>query len=314
MQRSLTKAVEVTVIWIIAALLLFLFFSPRFLALNLFKIDPSFLLVPSLSMVLLLFSSSVASVAIEKSPHRKIANKWLRILAFSVFVFLVSKNVVDDASAVLPQGVALVFYLSLSSGGGLIWLSLGSLFTLLKNNPSPVISSASWWISQGLTRNFALGFLVTAYLSSIRRPLIELSPYVAIAEWVATALVVAIIYLNTKMVTEESNLDLEGVDWRKHTQEVERKIGDDFEHLTFVQEQFVNQGTKESLLIYLTLLLHDLGEDEQQIMRTLAPLLDYRDKRPSILALPLVRKSFKRKNNQAKKKILEDLMTKIVGR
>ncbi|MDH5389976.1 MAG: hypothetical protein OEX10_02340 [Candidatus Bathyarchaeota archaeon] len=155
---------------------------------------------------------------------------------------------------------------------------------------------------------------MTAYLSFVRRPLIELSPYVAIAEWVTTALAVAVIYLNVKMVTEESYLDLEGVDWRKHMQEVERKIGDDFEHLTFVQEQFVNQGIKELLLVYLTLLLRDLGEDEQQIIRTLAPLLDYRDKRPSILALPLVRESFKRKNNEAKKKILEDLMTKIVGR
>jgi len=314
MQRSLTRVVEVTIIWVVAAFLLFLFLSPRFPALNLFKFDPSFLLVPSLSMVFILFSSSVASVAIEKSSHRKIATKWLRILAFSVFVFLVSKNVIDDASAILPQGYALVFYLSFSSGGGLIGLSLGSLFALLKNNRSPIISSASWWISQGLTRNFVLGFFVTAYLSFVRRPLIELSPYVAIAEWVTTALAVAVIYLNVKMVTEESYLDLEGVDWRKHMQEVERKIGDDFEHLTFVQEQFVNQGIKELLLVYLTLLLRDLGEDEQQIIRTLAPLLDYRDKRPSILALPLVRESFKRKNNEAKKKILEDLMTKIVGR
>ena len=311
MQGRLIKGVKVTIMWAVVAFLLFLFLSPRFLALNLFKLDPSFLLVPSLLTVAILFSSNVASVAIEQSSQRKIATKWLRILALSVFVFLISRNAIDNALAILPQSYVLLFYVSFSFAGGLLGLSLGSLFVLLEDTRYPRISSASKWISEGLTRNFILGFFLTTYLSFVRRPLIELNPYVAIAEWVTTALAIAVIYINVKMVFEEFYQDLENTEWRKHIQEVERETGDDFKHLTFVQEQFVNQGIKEPLLVYLTLLLRDLGKNEQQIMRITAPLLYHRDKKPSIFALPLVKESFKRNNKEARKKILEDLMAEI---
>ena len=300
--------------WGVAAFLLFLFLSPKLLALNLFKLDPSFLLIPSLSMVVILFSSNVASIVIEQSSQRKTATKWLRVLAPSVFVFLLSKNAVDNALAILPQGYVLLFYVSFSFAGGLLGFSLGSLFGLLEDTRDPRISSASKWISEGLIRNFILGFFLTAYFSFVRPPIMRaLSPYAAIAEWVAATLAVAVIYINVKMVFEELYLDLENTEWMKHIQEVERETGADFKHLTLVQEQFVNQGIKEPLLVYLTLHLRDLGETEQQIIRTAAPLLWYRDKKPSIFALPSVKESFKRKNKEARKKILEDLIAEIEG-
>ncbi len=250
-----------------------MFLSPTFLALNFFNLDPSFLLVPLLSLIVILFSSNVASIAIERSSRKKVATKRLRILALSVFFFLISKNTIDNASIILPQGYATLFYLSFSFAGGLLGLSLGSLFGLLEDTRDPRISSASKWISEGLTRNFVFGFFLTAYISFVRYPLIELNPYVAIAEWVAVALAVAVVYINVKMVFEEYDPDLENTGWRKHIQEVERETGDDFKHLTFVQEQFVNQGVKEPLLIYLTLLLRDLGKNEKQIMTDYSPTL-----------------------------------------
>lgn len=311
MQTKSTEIFKVTIMWAVLAFLLFLFLSPRFYALNLFRLNPSFLLVPSLSSVAILFSSNIASIAIEQSSQRKIAAKWLRILALSVFALLISRNAIDDALPVLPQSYVPLFYVSFSFAGGLLGLSLGSLFGLLEDARYSSISSTSKWISEGLTRNFILGFFLTMYLSFVRRPLIELNPYVGIAEWVTTALAIAVIYINVKMVFEEFHQDLENAEWRKHIQQVERETGDDFKHSTFVQKQFVNQGIKEPLLVYLMLLLRDLGKNEQQVIRITAPLLYYRDKKPSIFALPLVRESFKRKNKEARKKILEDLMAEI---
>ncbi len=311
MHRTLIEVAKIGIIWAAVAFLLFLFLSPTFLALNFFNLDPSFLLVPLLSLIVILFSSNVASIAIERSSRKKVATKRLRILALSVFFFLISKNTIDNASIILPQGYATLFYLSFSFAGGLLGLSLGSLFGLLEDTRDPRISSASKWISEGLTRNFVFGFFLTAYISFVRYPLIELNPYVAIAEWVAVALAVAFVYINVKMVFEEYDPDLENTGWRKHIQEVERETGDDFKHLTFVQEQFVNQGVKEPLLIYLTLLLRDLGKNEKQIIRTMAPLLHYRDKKTSVFALPLVKENLKRRNKESRKEILEDFMAKI---
>lgn len=314
MQGRLIEVVKVSTMWAVAAFLLFFLLSPKLLAPNLFNLDPSFLIVPSLSTVIILFSSNVASIVIEQSSKRRIATKWLRILALSVFVFLLSRNVIDDALSMLPQGYVLLFYVSLSFAGGLLGLSLGSLFGLLEDIRDPRISSVSNWISEGLTRNFVLGFFLTVYFSFARRPLIELNPYVMIAEWVTTTLAVAVIYVNIKMVFEELYLDLGKTEWRKHIQEVERETGDDFKHLTFVQEQFVNQGIKEPLLIFLALYLRDLGETEKQIIRTTAPLLYHRDKKPTILALPSIKESYKRKNKEARKKILEGLIAEIEGK
>lgn len=311
MHRKLIEVAKIGIIWTVVAFLLFLFLSPTFLALNFFNLDPSFLLVPSLSFIVIFFSSNVASIAIKRPSRKKVATKWLRTLALSVFFFLVSKSAVDNASIILPQRYALLLRLALSFTGGLLGLSLGSLFGLLENIRDSRISSASKWISEGLTRNFVFGFFLTAYISFVRYPLIELNPYVAIAEWVAVALAVAVVYINVKMVSEEYDPVLENTEWRKHIQEVERETGEDFKHLTFVQEQFVNQGIKEPLLIYLTLFLRNLGKNEKQIIRTVAPLLYYRDKKTSVFALPLVKENLKRRNKESRKKILEDFMARF---
>ena len=311
MHRKLIEAAKIGIIWVAVAFLLFLFLSPTFLALNFFNPDPSFLLVPSLSSIVILFSSNVASIAIKRPSRKKIATKWLRTLALSVFFFLVSKSAIDNASIILPQGYVSLSYLAFSFTGGLLGLSLGSLFGLLENTRHSRISSASKWISEGLTRNFVFGFSLTAYISFVRYPLIELNPYVAIVEWVAVALAVAVVYINVKMVFEEYGPDLENTGWKKHIQEVERETGDDFKNLTFVQEQFVNQGIKEPLMIYLTLLLRDLGKNEKQIVRTMAPLSYYRDKKTSVFALPFIKENLERRNKESRKEILEDFMAKI---
>jgi len=313
MQRKLNKVVKEAIVWAVIGVLLFLFLSPKLLALNLFELDTSFLLVPSLSMVCLLFSSNVASVVIEQTSKRRTTAKWLRILALSVFAFLLSKNAVDNALAILSESYILLFYVSFSFTGGLLGLSLGSLFNTLKDVDNLVISTMSKWVSEGLQRNFILGFSLTAYLSFVRPSIIELNPYLVIAEWVAITFAIAIMYINVKMVFRELYVESERTEWRKHIQEVERETGADFRQLTFVQEQFVNRGIKEPLLVYLTLHLRDLGDAEQQIIRTMAPLLYYHDKKPSIFALPSVKESFNRKNKKARKKLLEDLMAEIEG-
>lgn len=313
MQRKLIKVVKGAIIWAVVAFLLFLFLSPRLLALNVFQLDPSFLLVPSLAMLVLLFFSNVASIVIEQASQKKIAARWLRILAFSVFAFLLSKNAIDNALGVLPQGYILLLYVSFSSVGGMLGLSIGFLFSTLKNISNLVISSMSKWISEGFKRNFVLGFFLTAYLNFVRPPIIELNPYAAIAEWVAITLAVAVMYINVKMVFKELYVESEHTEWRRHIQQVERETGADFRHLTAVQRQFVNQGIKEPLLMYLTLHLRDLGETEQQIIRTMAPLLYYHDKKPSIFALQSVKEGFERKNKKARKKLLEGVIAEIEG-
>ncbi|MCW3977451.1 MAG: hypothetical protein NWE77_05915, partial [Candidatus Bathyarchaeota archaeon] len=63
--------------------------------------------------------------------------------------------------------------------------------------------------------------------------------------------------------------------WKKHVPDVRRETGRDFIRVTSVMEQFVNDGIKEPLLVYLTMHLQRLGETAEAILKVLGPLIDY---------------------------------------
>ena len=82
-----------------------------------------------------------------------------------------------------------------------------------------------------------------------------------------------------------------------------------------VMEQFVDYGVKEPLLVSLTLHLQMLGETEEDILKTLNPLIDYRQDaqryQSHFLAFPWTKRKLAMKNKEARENLLDALLKKI---
>lgn len=306
-----SKIIITTIIWAAVSFLLFLFLSSNLLALNLLNFNLSLFLVPSLSLVAIFFCSNMASILIETTSKNRFAIRWLRILAFSAFAFLLSKIAVDSLVGTIPQGYALFLYVSFSFAGGLVGLSLGSSFGVIEGSNNRTVSSVSKWVSAGYKRNFITGFFLTIYLYFVRPLIMGQNPLFVVAEWGAIIVAVAILYINLRVVSKELYVDSKFAEWSRHVQVVEREVPVEFDHLTFVQERFVNHGIKEPLLVYLTMHIHDLGDTEEQIMEILSSLIYYHDKQPSIFVFPSIKENLERKNKDVRQRVLEDVMAKI---
>lgn len=221
---------------------------------------------------------------------------------------------VYDIARVLSRLYEPILYVFLPFTVGLLAVSLGTLFGLLRDTDKFVVSKVSEWISRGPIRNFTLGFFLTVYVNFVR-PSSESFPPIIIGEWITIAVAMAFILNAAKGSSKELRGDFKFPDWKKHTRETQRQTGRDFEHLVSAQEKFVNQGTKETLLVYLTLALRDLGETEEGILRKLAPLVQYRDKKTSFWNLPWTKRKIEKENTGARRKLLESLVREIeIGR
>jgi hypothetical protein len=239
-------------------------------------------------------------------------------LILSILFFFAVKHVISQISQHMesfPEILQLAVYTSLPIAGGLIALSFGYLLGTFIDSEDSVTVHLLQKISEDPARNFALGFLITAYLSLIRPQLALNVPFLPYMEWVAIALTVYTMYTLIRFSAEEFYIGSESRGWKKHTQEIRRETGLDLIRLTSVMEQFVNYGRKELLLVYLTLHLYRLGETEEDIIKKLSPIINYREKpsmhRFSLLAFPWMKRKLAVKNKENRKTLLKTLLENI---
>jgi len=83
-------------------------------------------------------------------------------------------------------------------------------------------------------------------------------------------------YSTARFSSEDFDAGPEDLGWKKHVQEVSREPGRDLMRVKEVMTQFVHDAVKEPLLVYLTLHLQRLGKTEEEILKTLNPLIAYR--------------------------------------
>lgn len=236
-------------------------------------------------------------------------------LILSVIFLSILKYVTDHSAEVLPQVLQLTAYASLPIAGGLITLSLCSLLGTCLNVENSATSHLLRGISEDPARNFFIGFLVTAYLNLIRPPLAVNLTFLPYIEWVTITLAVYVMYTMTSPSTTEFYLNSESLGWKRHIQEVRRETGRDLISITSVMEQFADHGVKEPLLVYLALHLQRLGETEEDILKTLSPLIDYqknaRRHKWYFLAFPWTKRKLAMRNKKARENLLNTLLEKI---
>ena len=237
------------------------------------------------------------------------------VLILSAFLLLVLKRVVDQGAEAVPRAMQLVVYVSLPACGGLAALALFSLIGSFLRTKSSDAAYALRRISEDLPRNFLIGFLATAYLGLIRSPLMLNAPFLSYVEWALIAVTIYVLYSATGFSSGESNIDQESLTWKKHVQRIRPETGRDLVRIASVMEQFVNDGTKEPLLIYLTLHLQRLGESEEDILQVLNPLIVYREPKQSASLFGGIFSDRARKRvdeiREVRKSLLNDLIRKI---
>jgi hypothetical protein len=82
-------------------------------------------------------------------------------------------------------------------------------------------------------------------------------------------------------------------------------------------EQFVNDGVKEPLLVYLTMHLQRLGETAEDILKVLSPLIDYehdtRRRKLYFLIFPWTKRKIAMRNKKVRGVLLNLLLEQIDG-
>lgn len=238
-------------------------------------------------------------------------------LTLSVLLILTLQYAIDHSAKALPQLLQLIAYGSLPFAGGLITLSFCSLLRTFVDVENWATSSIVRLVLEEQTSYFLVGFIIVAYFSLIRRPLAASAPFLPYVEWVAVALMVYAIYTVTRQSTEKSCVSLEDPGWKEHVQKVKREPGRDLVRLTSVMKQFVDDGVKGPLLVYLTSHLQRLGETEEEILKTLSPLLDYQEdaRRHGLyfLVFPWKKGEPAKRNQKARENLLGTLLEKTIG-
>ena len=236
-------------------------------------------------------------------------------LIFSVLFLLIPRYVIDHSAEALPHVLPLVAYASLLIAGGVITLSFGSLLRTFVDVENWLASPLLRQDSQEQASDFLIGFIIVAYLSLIRPPLAAYVTFLPYVEWVTIALVVYVMYTMTRQPSDEFYISSQAPGWKRHVQEIRRETGRDLTRVTAVMEQFVDYGVKEPLLVYLTLHLQMLGETEEDILKILNPLMDYRQDahryQSHFLAFPWTKRKHAMKNKEARENLLDALLKKV---
>jgi hypothetical protein len=236
-------------------------------------------------------------------------------LTLSVLFLFTLKYVIDESTEALPQVLQLTIYASLPIAGGITSLSFCALMRALVDVEKWAASLLSRQFLEKQASCFFIGFVAVAYLSLIRPPLVAYVPSLPYAEWIAVALVVYVMYTVTGQSTKEFYVNYEGPRWATHVQKVRRETGRDLMRITSAMEQFVNHGAREPLLVYLSLHLQRLGENEEGILKILSPLIEYEEstRRHGLLGLgfPWTKRKLAADNKKARENLLNTLLKTI---
>lgn len=238
------------------------------------------------------------------------------LLVFTVALLLILRYLINQNVEYMHRALQPVFYAAIPFAGGLTVFCIFSLLGVLSSSTNLAVSRITSRISEDPARNFLFGFLGTAYLILIRPSLAAHLPFLPQVEWISVGLAVYSMYAVTGLSNKEfSVVSDEHLSWKKHVEEVARETGRDLKLVTSTIEHFIEDGTKEELLIYLTLHLQRLGMPEESIFQTLSPLISYqepiRSKISLLFSFPQTEKKRALENKKERENLLRTLFEKI---
>jgi hypothetical protein len=198
-------------------------------------------------------------------------------------------------------------------------VSIAAVFTLFavfatSRNPylnalGSISSNYLFSVSLSLIGALYYGFFMGG-LSSYAPGLSQLSPYV---EWTGVCIFAALIFTVMRRGMQGSILAKKRTgEWKKHLQQVTTYKGDRFVGFTEIIDEFVSGGSRDRLLVKLTLFLHENRVADDEISGFLSELINYEDEKKSTVSVKGQASNIDLKNEERRLRLLQETIRNML--
>jgi hypothetical protein len=264
--------------------------------------------------VLFIAGVTIYNVAARVSGHRWAPPDWRAAffpLAMALGQFLAGLGIWQFLSAFSRES-AVWSNVGLVILAGMITAAIANIGYYLGNINNPFFRDASRWLTHTPVQKFSIGALIAIYILFARPYIVSSFKYAPIVEWALVCLIGWRLFSGIKNgIRLRCAVDVNETDWQKHVQLINNLLGADFPYLKEMQEAFVVDGGRGSLLIYLTLLLHDNKVPPEEINRILHQLINYQDVKMPWFAFGWEQRRALRQNEAKRAAILEDIVANL---
>ncbi len=195
---------------------------------------------------------------------------------------------------------------------GIIAIAIANAGHYGVKSKNPFIADASHWLTHSHTAEFLIGAFIATYILVIR-PLIEDAfRYAIIIEWLIVCFLGWRLFSGIKNgIRTRCAVNVYETDWQKHVQLISNLQGTDFPRLREIQESFAEDGSRDTLLIYLTLTLHNNKIPAEEITRILHPLINHRDEKMPWFAFGWEQRRVLKRNENRRRAVLGEIMANL---
>lgn len=195
---------------------------------------------------------------------------------------------------------------------GVLAIALSNAGRYGLKSKNPFVADASNWLIGSPSAKFIIGALIAIYVILIRPAIVDVFRYASIIEWLFVCLIGWRLFSGIKNgIRSRYTLDIHETDWAKHVQLINNLHGAELPRLGAIQEIFTAEGERDTLVIYLTLLLHENRISAEETQRILHPLINYRDEKMPWFAFAWEQRRVRKRNEASRRAILEEIMTNL---
>ncbi len=245
----------------------------------------------------------------------------LRVVAISATIYLEGQITIRLISQLISSsGASMPLELADAVGQfinlGVTIAAVFTLFAAFKTSKNPYLS-AMGGIASNYLFSVSLSLLGALYygfflggLSSFAPSISNLSPYI---EWTGICVFAALIFTVMRRGMQESIMARNRLgDWKKHLQQVTTYKGDRFVGFTGVINDFIEQGSRDRLLVRLALFLHENHVSDDEISELLTELINFDDVKKPAISRKGRASSIDRENREKRRDVLRRAFNRII--
>jgi len=154
-------------------------------------------------------------------------------------------------------------------------------------------------------------YFVTGAIAQVNPVVEQLSPYV---EWTGVVVLGAFIFQVIRRGMMESMMTpVEAGRWGRHIQDVSTTKGRSLQEFSQIVEEFVQEGSKERLLVRLFQFLSENRASEREMVESLEGLIKYQDESPPYFSRRGTGERVEALNRERRLRVLEEAVERIMG-
>jgi len=195
---------------------------------------------------------------------------------------------------------------------GFALASIASLFGVFKDFSNPYLRYLGEKLGSNLFSVLELAIFVLLYFFNIRSYLIDMYPVyipLPLIEWGVVCMISWSLYRKLKHETKVSLSEpLKLGDWTRLQQKVGYHMDQELIDVSKLTEEFVEDGAKEGILVYITTVLLMNNVEQEAIEKVVSKLVDYQDTPYPRIALSWGLKGVEEENKERRTQLLQAVL------